>query len=218
MVLRLLLQLFSRKPALRETFTEVYRRNVWRGGESRSGKGSGLAHTETLRRVIPPLLEELGVATLLDASCGEFFWMKEVELGAVRYIGTDIVKDMIAENERRYGGPTRRFLCLDITRDALPRADLILCRDSLVHLNYGRALAAVANFKRSGAVHLLATTFPGRRENRDFDAALGWRPLNLQLPPFSFPPPLKLINEGYTGDDCQFPDKSLGLWRLRDLP
>lgn len=217
MLRRLLSRIFSRKPGLREAFTEVYRRNIWRGDESRSGKGSGLAQTEAVRRELPPLLHRLGVGTLLDASCGDFFWMSQVELGDVRYTGVDIVEEMIAENERRHGAATRRFLCLDVTRGALPRADLVLCRDCLVHLTLERALAAVANFKRSGATYLLATTFTGRRENHDFDAALGWRPLNLQLPPFNFPAPVALIDEQYSGEEGRFRDKSLGLWRLADL-
>jgi hypothetical protein len=41
-----------------------------------------------------------------------------------------------------------------------------------------------------------------------------WRPLNLCAPPFNFPPPLRIIHEPYRA----FTDKSLGLWRVADLP
>jgi hypothetical protein len=39
----------------------------------------------------------------------------------------------------------------------------------------------------------------------------GWRSVNLQLPPFNFPPPLKLIVE-----DAEL-GKGLGVWRLEEL-
>jgi hypothetical protein len=42
--------------------------------------------------------------------------------------------------------------------------------------------------------------------------------LNLQLPPFNFPAPLRLIEENCTEDGGKYADKSLGLWRLSDLP
>jgi hypothetical protein len=51
--------------------------------------------------------------------------------------------------------------------DALPPCGAILCRDCLVHLSFGNIERAVANFRRSGAVWLIATTFPEWRTNAD---------------------------------------------------
>jgi len=51
-------------------------------------------------------------------------------------LGSDVVKELIDENYRRYAGPAREFVCLAIARDQLPPADLILCRDCLVHLPF----------------------------------------------------------------------------------
>jgi hypothetical protein len=39
---------------------------------------------------------------LLDIPCGDFNWMKLLNLG-VDYIGADIVGELIAENRRRFG-------------------------------------------------------------------------------------------------------------------
>ena len=41
-----------------------------------------------------------------------------------------------------------------------------------------------------------------------------WRPLNLGLPPFGLPAPVRLIDEGNRGDQS---DKRLGVWRLADI-
>ena len=54
----------------------------------------------------------------------------------------------------------------DITGDALPRCDAILCRDCLVHLSFANIARAVANFARSGAAWLITTTFPEWQANR----------------------------------------------------
>lgn len=98
----------------------------------------------------------------------------------------------------------------------LPPADLVLTRDTLVHYDFATALRALANLRRTGASWLLATTFPDRRANRDC-ALGGWRPLNLTLPPFAFPPPLRLIREECRENGGAYRDKSLDLWRMADL-
>ncbi len=204
--------------AAQKRFTTIYRRNVFRGNESRSGEGSNLVQTEVIRREVPLLLGNLGVRTMLDAPCGDFNWMQHVSLPLDQYIGVDVVEELVAEDIRRYASATRRFLCLDIIGDQLPRADLIFCRDCLVHLNFEQALQALRNFQFSGAEYLLTTTFPGSKTNAELGSGDIWRTLNLERSPFNLPPPLRLINEGCKESDGAFADKSLGLWRLQDLP
>jgi hypothetical protein len=143
--------------------------------------------------------------------------MRHVQLNGTEYVGGDVVPDLVARNRELYGGPRRRFLTLDLTADDLPHADVILCRDCLPHLSFADALTVLANLRRSNAQYLLTTTYTERQENYDCPTGC-WRPLNLQLSPFNLPPPLKLINEGCTEGDGVLADKSLGLWRLADLP
>ena len=63
---------------------------------------------------------------------------------------------------------------------------------------------------------LLVTTFQEHRCNEDIVTG-GWRPLNLQKPPFSFPAPLWTIWDGSRADGT-YPDKALALYRVQDLP
>ena len=203
--------------SVKRKFSAIYRRNAFGGTESRSGEGASIGQTATIRRQIPLLLGELGVRTMLDAACGDFNWMRHTALPVDLYIGIDIVDEVIGEVARRHGNSSRRFLCLDIIHDPLPRTDLILCRDCLVHLNFADAKRALSNFKRSGARYLLTTTFANRDTNVDLKGADVWRPLNLERPPFNVPKPLRIINEGCTEHGGAFGDKSLGLWSLQDL-
>lgn len=186
------------------------------GDESLSGPGSCLAQTAELRERLPLLFEDLQIRTLLDAPCGDFNWMKEMRLCLDQYVGADILRDIVAENQRRYGGPRRRFVTIDVTSEPLPSADCILCRDCLVHLSFAEARSTLRNFKLSGARYLLTTTFTGRQRNDDTSGGV-WRPLNLRASPFDFPEPLRMVNERCSEARGAYSDKSLALWRLDDL-
>lgn len=105
---------------------------------------------------------------------------------------------------------------LDLTTSPLPAADLLLCRDALVHLSFADIGRALANLRRAAIPWLLTTTFPEEPSNEDIVTG-DWRPLNLERAPFHFPPPARLLNEGCTEGDGRFADKSLGLWRVADL-
>lgn len=196
-------------------FTEIYETNAWRGERSLSGKGSDPDQTRVLERELPGLLADLQAKTLLDVACGDFYWMKSVDIGDCEYVGADIVAEAIERN-RRYERDGVRFVCLDMRTDDLPRADVVLARDALVHFSYEDAFVALSNIGRSGSSYLLVTTFAGQTENHDILTGR-WRPLNLERPPFGFPPPLRLISEMCTQDDESYGDKGLGLWRIEDV-
>jgi hypothetical protein len=193
----------------RRVFERIYAENAWLCEESRSGPGSTLARTAQLREALPALLRELGVRSLLDAPCGDFHWMAEVPLPGVAYTGVDIVPALIEANRARFAAPGRAFAQADIVRDPLPYADAILCRECLVHLPLAAAVSTLANFRRSGARWLIATTFPGTRKNEEV-ATGWWRPLDLERPPFSLPPAIRHLNERLPA----WPDKALGVWAL----
>ncbi len=202
-----------------ERFQHIFNENRWGNTESVSGEGSNLERTKIVRARLPALLQRLGVRSLLDAPCGDFYWMKEVDLEGVEYIGVDIVRDIIDRDNEWYAAAGRRFVLGDLVSDVLPKTDLILCRDCLVHLPYAETRKAIGNFQKSGAMWLLTTTFTGARENRDIEIG-DWRPINLERPPYSFPRPVEVLNEESDEVDEElgaFPDKSLGLWRLADL-
>lgn len=200
-----------------ETFAEVYRTNYWGDPESLSGEGSNLEQTRVVRAELPGLLRELGARSLLDVPCGDFYWMRTVELPVERYLGGDVVAELAARNQERYGGPGREFRRIDLLNDPLPRTDAIFCRDCLVHLSHADVWVALRSMRASGAEYLITTTYPDQRRNRDI-ATGEWRPLNLQAAPFGFPPPLRLVNEESTESGGVYPDKSVGVWRVSDIP
>lgn len=198
-----------------EAFRYAYRTNLWGSAESPSGPGSSLEQTAHLQQALPDLCRRLGIRTLLDLPCGDGHWMAAMPLRGIHYIGADLLPEVVARAAAR--SPDRQFLQLDLTASPLPPADLLLCRDCLVHLSFRDIERAIANLRRTGIAYLLATTFPDESTNRDVITG-DWRPLNLEQRPFGFPPPLELLREGCTEQDGVFADKSLGLWRVADLP
>jgi len=195
-------------------FTEIYQKNLFKGSESRSGPGSSLEQTKMIRKELPDLFNELKIQSILDIPCGDFFWLKKVDLSLISYTGVDIVDDIISSNNKKYSNQNRNFIKLDILEDDLPKADLILCRDLLVHFSFNDLKKAVNNIKKSQSKYLLTTSYPNLKQNNDIITG-EWRNLNLQIPPISFPNPMKQIIEKCTEKDCS--DKSLLLYQIKDL-
>lgn len=199
-------------------FTDIYRGNKWNGKESRSGKGASLLYTERVRQVLPMWIEQLGIKSMLDIPCGDFFWMKEIDLSGIQYIGADIVHEMIDRNDKNFSNEQRRFLEMDLLSSQLPRVDLVFCRDCLVHMSNRDVKRALANIRASGSTYLATTSFPITQRNTDIPTG-SWRPLNLTIPPFRFPDPLLVIIDTPLADDPLdgYWDKWLALWKIDDL-
>jgi SAM-dependent methyltransferase len=167
-----------------------------------------------LQAQLPLLLRRLGIRRLLDVGCGDFNWMRETELEVDMYIGVDVVFDVILANRIRYADPRRQFLIRDLIRDPLPEADLVMCRDVLIHFPNDLLIDAMQALLTTSARYMLATTFLEREQNLDIE--LGeWRPTNLELPPLSLPRPIASILE--TPSVAGYEDKRLGLWDLDEL-
>jgi hypothetical protein len=146
--------------SLTDRFSAIYGNRVWsdnRASGSLSGLGSELENTKLIRQSLPKILEDIGTQTLLDVGCGDFGWMKEVQLPC-RYIGVDIVPGLIGENAALYASQMRAFERLDATCDRLPQADTILCREVLFHLSFQDIWRVIGNLHSSGISFLIATT------------------------------------------------------------
>jgi len=207
----------GRTREMRRIFSSIHVTQAWGSPESASGPGSTRERAATFLPDVISLVQSLGVRTLLDVPCGDFNWAAPLADSVDCYIGVDVVPALIAANRAQSASPRRRFLCRDMCRQRLPAADLVLCRDALVHFSERDIFTALNNLRRTRAEYLLATTFVGERENADIETG-EWRPLNMQSKPFGFPPPLALIDERCHHTGGVYADKRLALWRFEDLP
>lgn len=200
--------------SLEERFSAIYKNQVWLCGRptgSLSGRGSNLENTLYIRQGLPGILSELGTQTLLDLGCGDFGWLKEVELPC-KYLGVDIVPHLIQENTALYGSEKRAFEQLDATRSPLPKADTVLCREVLFHLSFQDVWSVIDNLHNSRIGYLIATTDREWKVNADILSG-DYRPINLHQPPWNFPAPLKTI-----ADNAIDRGRMLAVWEVSSLP
>jgi len=200
---------------MESTFTHIAENRGFGPSKSLSGPGSDDRQTATIKKQIPLLVKQYDFQSFFDVPCGDLYWMKSIVDSLPNYTGADVVLSIINENKKKFN---KNFLHFDITKDRIPDdVDLIFCRDLLVHFPLRSIKEALGNIKRSSAKCLLMTTFINR-EFRDTSVMGAWRPISFFDPPFNFPAPLEMINEGCSESYPRYMDKTLALWRVEDLP
>jgi SAM-dependent methyltransferase len=206
-----------------KTTKEVFRNILHQGNwhlasiqQSVSGPGSEKQQTRTILRELSGVIRKFNIKSFLDIPCGDFNWLNEMDWKGIRYLGGDILEELIESNQRLYGKRNIRFEMIDILKDKMPDADILFCRDCLVHFSFENIAKALKNVKNSSIKYFMATSFPDETENEDIVTG-GWRPLNMLLPPINLPEPLLLINENCTEEGGVFKDKSMALWSIDEL-
>jgi hypothetical protein len=199
---------------LQNTFTSIYNHPTgWGSKESKSGVGSEINSTKILRKELNFLFLKYKISSILDVPCGDFNWFNQMDLTEIKYTGGDIVEDLIKLNKIKY--PNFEFLHIDITKDNLPKNDLVMTRDCFVHLSNSNILKSINNIKNSGSKFLLTTSFTKFHENIDIKNG-EWREINLMIEPFNLKP-IYLINEMCVEDYPNASDKCMVLFDLNDL-
>ena len=200
------------------TFDKIFKKGLWKEGqtESFSGPGSTLEQTREIVKKLPEILDELKIRSVTDAPCGDYNWMKLIDWTERKYVGLDLVAEIIEKNRSSYASEQVQFNIGDIMTSKLPDSDLLCCRDLLVHFSYQDIRKTLRNLLKSSNKYLMTTTFPQEPYNEDIETG-DWRPIDLCKPPFSFPKPLLLLNEKCTEAEGLFTDKSLGVWNFSEL-
>jgi hypothetical protein len=199
-------------PTRRMRFEAIARRNQWRNDESLSGFGSTMKGTAPLRDALPKSIDALGVTNMLDIPCGDFHWMKEVQL-PIPYVGADIVEALIADLQLAHAADlTRTFRRLDIVTDALPKTDLVFTRECFNHFSFRAIHAAIANVVDSGSRLIAVTHYPHHDSNSNQETGYTYRPLNFTLQPFGWPAPIHQLPEAATDG------RVMAVWEVSDLP
>lgn len=209
-----------------EVFSHIYKKNIWRDTESVSGRGSRLSATVELRWKISKFFSEMDIKSIVDTPCGDFNWFRAIDHKFERYVGYDIVQELIERNQKQFGSLYTTFKHADILQASFEPADIALCRDFLIHSSNEDIFAFFDNFRKS-RIPLILVTHYKNCENTDIPTGSRYRPVDLTKSPFSFPQPLHLIEEDissmqdtasrYAADKTRPLQKFLGLWATNDL-
>jgi len=196
----------------KEKFTEIYKSNYWNSEESVSGSGSQLDNTENIRKKLPILFDKFGIKTILDIPCGDFNWMRYVIKKPLKYIGADIVDEIIEDCNLHYKlRDIIQFQVLDITNDSLPKVDLVIVKDCFIHFSFEDILRSLRNVKASGSKYVLITNGTDSVvKNDEIETGGGYRGLDLQLSPFNFYKPIYEI-------DTLVHNSRLSMWKVEDI-
>jgi SAM-dependent methyltransferase len=184
------------KADVRSIFRNIYRDAAW--GSEGDGYFSGLGSLDVNSRdyvaFVNRFLDEHGVSDIVDCGCGDFRVARQFDLTKRRYVGIDIVDDVIARNREVYGNANIEFRALDMIEDELPDGQLCLIRQVLQHLSNDaiqRVLARLGKFRYvivtdaqlSGAkpCNVDINSFSGTRNDVGSSLLLEKEPFNCRL-------------------------------------
>lgn len=205
-----------------DLFKDIYDKNTWSNGESKSGDGSTISYTQGIVQKIPDLIHDLSIKTFIDCPCGDFNWMKNVQFPQnCEYIGIDIVEAMIADNEC-FADENHSFIVADMVSDKLPDADIIFIRDCFIHFDNALIIKTLQNIAKSNIKYIAVTNdlreerYPGKSIELDrarHGVNYEFRPNCFTLPPFSLPLPMYNLDDGdswhhYNGH------KAMSVWEM----
>jgi hypothetical protein len=108
------------------------------------GRGSCFELTEITRTLLEDIVEKYNIKTVSDAGAGDLSWVHSTNWD-VEYTGYDI---------RKWHPDIIEF---DVTKDVLPKSDLIICRHVLNHIPAELREEAIDRFKESGSKYLFLT-------------------------------------------------------------
>jgi SAM-dependent methyltransferase len=134
--------------SLSETFARIYTSGAWAPSEEQfsSGSGSAGAAADEYCRHVVDFIRTHEIQSIVDLGCGDFrIGRRLVSETSVRYLGVDIVRDLIDWNNARFSSERIAFACADLTKERLPQAQLCLVRQVLQHLSNAEIQAALTH-------------------------------------------------------------------------
>lgn len=210
---------------LKSIFSDIYKGDLWSMGqqESKSGLGSSLKYTQNIRETLLKVVNEYNIKNIVDTSCGDWYWMKLIrDKLPCKYVGIDIVSDLIENNTKKYGNENTIFVCgdfLSVLRSLSDKSvDLLLCRHTCEHLPTEYVLEFIKEAKRVSKFLLLTTKTTDNASPVNRDLVLTetpYRPINLFLHPYSLLLNEYLIEKIYDGPcDIKDPEMYINFYKF----
>ena len=166
---------------LKERFSAIYDRSEW---GFQSGVGALPANNTEYLAFLHNFLYRNQVNSVVDFGCGDWQFSRFIDWNGINYLGIDIVSGVVERNRRIFG---QEHIAFDLFQslEALPRADLLVCKDVFQHLPNSMVQQYLDDFKRKFKFMLITNDIgPPGYLNADIEPG-GWRTLQFDCPPFS---------------------------------
>jgi SAM-dependent methyltransferase len=130
-----------------DIFDKIYENSYWGNG---SGGGSSPEATQPYKVFLEDFIRHSKIQSIVDLGCGDWQFSKFLDFGSATYVGTDASKNVIINNQQLFARSGVSFVDLPKDYNELPSADLLVCKDVLMHLNTKEVqdiLAILPNYK-----------------------------------------------------------------------
>jgi SAM-dependent methyltransferase len=118
-------------------------------------------------------IEKNGIRSVVDCGCGDFSVGRRIVAATdVKYVGVDVVPELIEHHRKRFAGPRVSFVCANIIADELPVADLYLVRQVLQHLTNDEIATVLKRLSRFPKV-LITEDLPAHPTSFNHDMTHG---------------------------------------------
>lgn len=165
------------------------------------------------RSCLPQIIQvfaQMGIRTICEAPSGRFHPMEEKTMNDLSYVGGDPDRHMVAINQKAGLAKNVRFQYMSMLYSTFPNVDLLICPNFLDWIPFSECRRVLRRLWQAQSTYIGITGFS--LLNDSWDTALGdFRPINLCLAPFHFPPPHDVIPWKPMADERS--DICLMLWK-----
>lgn len=130
-----------------DIFDKIYENSYWGKG---SGGGSSPEATQPYKVFLEDFIRQYNIKSIVDLGCGDWQFSQFLDFSSATYIGIDASKNVIKNNQQSFSRPGVSFDNLPGDYKELPSADLLICKDVLMHLSTEGVrdiLSILPNFK-----------------------------------------------------------------------
>jgi len=189
----------------KQVFTSIYKSNHWvqdadilsKEHISVSGHGSNINTNQffNLKKNFLKIINDKQINSVLDMPCGDFLWFHEIiEDKNIRYVGVDIVDELIEANKKRYQNKNFNFINDDIVNfNTSDQFDLILIRDLFIHIQNSDIKKIIQNLNKMNFSYVALNSYNNKINH---DVIVGkHRKVNLLVEPFNLGKPLEFFKD-----------------------
>lgn len=164
-------------------FAKIYENGGWWG--LGSGPGSLASVSKPFIDFLSTFILENRITSIVDFGCGDWSVMQHVDLDIVDYLGLDVVESVLLQNERHFGTAAVTFQVVPSNLEELPKADLYIFKDSLIHFPNDYSLEALHSALKKSKILFAVNDRSDNTDAYNEDIPFGgFRPVDISLAPF----------------------------------
>jgi SAM-dependent methyltransferase len=179
-------------------FSRVYRNRMWGVGQNNtlySGDGNTPERISHYINGVRGFLSRYPDSTVVDLGCGDFLAASQICDLVTKYIGCDVVDEVIKQNRQRYTFRNVTFHTLDAGKQELPDGDIVIIKQVLQHLS-NQQISLILDHIRKFPIWIICEHIPvgkftpneDMKTGEDIRSSLCKSGVVLTEPPFSITP------------------------------